>query len=83
MDIVEGRRGFTPLRGYTSSGAARHLPLKGKAYGGAPSGGRFTGVRPRGEGLRGGALGGKADGVQGEKKGSTRAGASLYVIRWR
>ena len=22
---------FTPLRGYTSSGAARHLPLKGKA----------------------------------------------------
>ena len=25
---------FTPLRGYTSSGAARHLPLKGKANGG-------------------------------------------------
>ena len=37
---------------------------------------------PQGEGLRGCALGGKADGVQGEKKGSTRAGASLYVIRW-
>ena len=38
---------------------------------------------PQGEGFGGCALGGKADGVQGEKKGSTRAGASLYVIRWR
>ena len=40
-----GRGSFTPLRGYTSSGAARHLPLKGKALGSAPLEGKAWGIK--------------------------------------
>ena len=70
LDIVEGRRGFTPPAAATPhpppSGAPVSLrvgrsadltghrpviqhcgPLKGKALGGAPSGGRLTGCRGR------------------------------------
>ena len=40
--------GTPPAGGYTSSGASRHLPLKGKAYGGAS----FNTANPQGEGNR-------------------------------
>ena len=75
-----------PLRGYTLSApfGGTCLPA-GRSVRGSdrPPACHSTLRTPQGEGLRGCALGGKADGVQEEKKGSARPGASLYVIRWR